>query len=333
MIGIELSKEFKTIPSLIAEFKINYQGVILCDNKEITLDKFNTITKLNVLDLDTLRLITFHHFNWPPKYWHKLTSLGLMSNENSVENMVIGLRETVPSLEYDEFYMIPYFSNYVISECGKLIKRSTGDIIQASKAATGYYTFKMTSDSGKTANYLRHRILAMAFIRYPADFEDLDINHKNGIRGSDDLSNLEWCTRSENMNHAYDNELRNDNVEVQAYDNVSDQAYIFRSYNQAARFFGISTWSVINSAKSLGYKSMNGIQFRNHPCHEDWPIMESRGGDFEVQFPDGSTKVCTTAEAARYCNVTKTSLQRLLREGRNQGQNENTVRRIVSPTT
>lgn len=26
MIGIEISKEFKIIPSLIAEFKINYQG-------------------------------------------------------------------------------------------------------------------------------------------------------------------------------------------------------------------------------------------------------------------------------------------------------------------
>ena len=54
-------------------------------------------------------------------------------------------------------------------------------------------------------NLLIHRIVGITFIKNPDN--KCDINHKNGIKTDNRLENLEWNTRSENVKHAYKNNL------------------------------------------------------------------------------------------------------------------------------
>ena len=108
------------------------------------------------------------------------------------ESLVLAISQPVESVEYPGFYMIPYFSNYVISPKGLLLRRVNNREMVPSQTSLGYYTYRMTDDSSKTRNQLRHRILCLAFKPYNANVEKMDVNHIDGVPGNDVLSNLEW---------------------------------------------------------------------------------------------------------------------------------------------
>lgn len=63
-----------------------------------------------------------------------------------------------------------------------------------------------------------HRLLALFFIPNPDNKPQ--VNHKDGIKSNNKLSNLEWATSSENLKHAYSNGL-----------SPSKKGWKFRPYN------------------------------------------------------------------------------------------------------
>jgi hypothetical protein len=70
--------------------------------------------------------------------------------------------------------------------------------IHANKAGYIQITFQINK---KRINKQIHRFVAEAFIPNPENKPH--VNHINGIKTDNRLENLEWCTHSENMKHAY----------------------------------------------------------------------------------------------------------------------------------
>ena len=73
-----------------------------------------------------------------------------------------------------------------------------GKILTQPNAVTGYKC--VTLHPGRKWQ-LVHRLVAEAFIDNPA--QNPQVNHKDGNKKNNIIGNLEWCTASENIKHAF----------------------------------------------------------------------------------------------------------------------------------
>lgn len=68
----------------------------------------------------------------------------------------------------------------------------------------GYFQVSLCKN-GKAKMFLIHRLVSLAFI--PNPYNKPEVNHKDGDKARNDVSNLEWNTGSENIKHAFDTGL------------------------------------------------------------------------------------------------------------------------------
>lgn len=69
----------------------------------------------------------------------------------------------------------------------------------------GYFRVKLTVKN-KSKRVLLHRIIAEAFILNPENKKT--VNHLDGNKKNNSIDNLEWCSQSENILHAYKTGLK-----------------------------------------------------------------------------------------------------------------------------
>lgn len=100
-----------------------------------------------------------------------------------------------------------YEGLYKVSDTGEIlsIKRNNGygsrneDRVRKFCIKFGYATIVLSKDD-KVKTYLVHRIVAEAFIPNPKKLPQ--INHRDGNKLNNRVSNLEWCDHSWNQTHA-----------------------------------------------------------------------------------------------------------------------------------
>lgn len=96
-----------------------------------------------------------------------------------------------------------YNGRYFISSKGQ-IKNKYGKILKP-WIRNGYYTIGLMINKKRT-NYYIHRLVAEYFLSNP-DKQRNFVNHLDGDKLNNNVSNLEWCTRQENAQHAYETGL------------------------------------------------------------------------------------------------------------------------------
>lgn len=102
--------------------------------------------------------------------------------------------------------LIGYEENYTINSNGTIYSNKTKDYLKPHPHKDiGYYCVSLWKNNKGTTYYV-HRLIAQHFIPNPDNKPE--VNHIDGDRNNNDVSNLEWVTSSENSQHAVDTGLR-----------------------------------------------------------------------------------------------------------------------------
>lgn len=95
---------------------------------------------------------------------------------------------------------------YKVTEDGQVWSCRLHRFISRYKSNVGYWMAKMENKNGKRVSAIIHRLVAMTYIPNPQNKSD--VNHKDGNKDNNHVSNLEWKTHSENAQHAWDTGLQ-----------------------------------------------------------------------------------------------------------------------------
>jgi len=135
---------------------------------------------------------------------------------------------------------------------GVFIKKSR--ILKQSLKGAGYSGVGLWKD-GEYYQFQIHRLVAKAFIDNP--FNKPTVNHIDGDKLNNNVSNLEWATRSENSQHAFDTGLMPKRPKVLQYDMNMNFIKEFDSCSKASKETGITLcqiFDVCNGRRNHAHK-------------------------------------------------------------------------------
>lgn len=102
---------------------------------------------------------------------------------------------------------------YQIDTSGNIRNKKSGKIRKSHLDKDGYLNIVLYDREGDRKNYKVHRLVALTFI-FNIDDEKDKVNHKDGVRNNNHVSNLEWATTQENSIHSVtEGKFYNDNKE------------------------------------------------------------------------------------------------------------------------
>ena len=103
----------------------------------------------------------------------------------------------------EEWKSISGNSNYIVSNTGR-VRRKGSSRDHSVRDNKGYLTVDLY-DHGKRKTERVHRLVAKEFI--PNEDEKPLINHIDGNKHNNNISNLEWVTSVENVHHSWESGL------------------------------------------------------------------------------------------------------------------------------
>ena len=97
------------------------------------------------------------------------------------------------------------YSNYEVYEDGRIWSYKTKRFLKPATRKDGYQTVCLVDNEGKKKMYYIHRIVWEAVTREPIP-PGYEINHRNEIKTSNMITNLELVSHKENINYGSRNE-------------------------------------------------------------------------------------------------------------------------------
>lgn len=151
----------------------------------------------------------------------------------------------------EEWRDIEGYPSYEVSQEGRIRNKRTGYIKKPRVDGWGYHQVTLCRlEDGHKASRSKtvHRLVANAF--YEGDHSDLQVNHIDGNKTNNHISNLEFVTGSQNVQHAYDNHFRKPSGGRGPIRRVriTETGQIFDNMADCARFVGGDSGNLCRAA-------------------------------------------------------------------------------------
>lgn len=150
-----------------------------------------------------------------------------------------------------------YEALYEVSNEGRVRNSKTKRILKFDTSKNGYKRVTLRKEN-KPHKFSVHRLVANEFVENPHQLPC--VNHKDEDKSNNKAENLEWCTRSYNINYGSRNyKVRSHATPVKQMDFAGNVLAEYVSVDFAAEVMGVSPSNIYKACKgkisyAYGYK-------------------------------------------------------------------------------
>lgn len=140
---------------------------------------------------------------------------------------------------------------------GQYLRR--GDHLKPALSTNKYMSLSL--NKGYSKSFMVHRLVALCFCENPENKEF--VNHKDGNKMNNVASNLEWCTRQENVDHGFANGLMHKHkgpthhfakfTEIDIFNIRFNRAQFGVPYYVLAEFYDVSKQAIMDIVKGKNW--------------------------------------------------------------------------------
>ena len=156
---------------------------------------------------------------------------------NRISDMPSEVWKDIPG--YEGLYKVSNFGNIMNLHSNKFLKKRL--------STNGYYIVDLRKNH-RSRVFRVHRLVALSFI--PFVDGKVFVNHIDGNKLNNNASNLEWCTQSENVYHAYNAGLNKRRLDIS--ESWILELYKKLSAREIARLQNVSVHAIISRLNKNG---------------------------------------------------------------------------------
>lgn len=203
-----------------------------------------------------------------------------------------------PEVEYtisEEWKPIAGFPNYAVSNKGRVMNLKTGKVLKYAINGMGYPFVILCKANSKPKNIKVHRLVALAFIPNPDNLTQ--VNHIDEVKTNNDVSNLEWCSASENIRHS----AHQCSCQIKQLDKNGELVKVWGSSHQINRETGYNQGYIINCCKgkfdqAYGYRWEYADSSQQRKVYNSPVAALTKDGEFVSEYR-------SAAEASRCLKI------------------------------
>lgn len=148
----------------------------------------------------------------------------------------------------DEYWKQIKNTNYEVSNYGRVKNTITNFILKQAIDKYGYPKIHIVDINKNNMYKTIHRLVAETLL---PNINNLpQVNHKDGNKLNNHITNLEWVTVKENIIHSFDNLLNSNTIPLCVKNILTNEIKYFRSIKDLSRFFKSYTSAIIPLIKN-----------------------------------------------------------------------------------